>query len=414
MKNKTSNETALAKLVKEKRDATEQRKLVRENAKKQRQKEEKARQADQKKAERQAAIQREIRLSERKKVEREQILRRKRLLSSALKELTVAAIEGSSMHRTNASMLDVRDDLEQHGFEFFERTESKYNSEALVKRLTKILVKQKTVEMQVAKAHGRLEEYLRDDAIPTETTKTPDWLTDGEPIYSFDDAFSIFQEFMHRHERLRDELKYWDELKSKSVWVLKEVIPEFQGLTNNQVEKAIAQKIRYWAGKVEDHEDWLSKHPNLVRELQELYRDVKVLQSIGEKLENEREDITNKLKSNEQTVFTYVTWRKKPSTRSNKSEKYYELNWLSTSAANLLFKRISEYLIRHANKSEALFLLSKIPNSNNQKLKVGRETFVVPKAVTVKTIIAKIAAWGFIAKEEKPQDLDHVVISVSW
>lgn len=414
MKNKLPSETDLARLVKEKRDATEQRRVAKEIAQKRKQQAEKARQAEQKKAEREAAAKREQRIAERKRVEHEQTLRRRRLLSSALKDLSAAAIEGSKYHRADANILAIRPELEQQGFEFFERTESMYNSEVLVKRLKKIAVQQSTVKAQLARAHDRLDGYFRDELIPTEATKAPDWLIDGGPTYSFEDAFSIFQEFMRLQETLRDKVRYWDDLQSKSVWVIKEIYSGFQGLTDHQVEKAISQKTRYWRGRLEDHEDWLSTHSNLFREFRKFYRDLVELISTDERLESEREDMTNKLNSNEQTVSTYVTWRKKPTVRSNKSEKYQELNWLSSSAANTLFKRISEYLVRHANKSEASFLLLADPTSDEQKFKVGRESFVVPRAVKAKTVIAKLEAWGFMANEEKAQDLNRIQISVSW
>lgn len=414
MKSKMPSETDLASLVKEKRDAAEQRRVAKEKAQKRKQQEEKARQAEQKKAERAAAVKREKRIAERKRIEREQTLRRKRLLSGVLANLLTAAIEGSKHYRADANILDVRPELEKQGFEFYDRTESTYNSETLVKRLKAIAVKQKTVKIQLAKAHDRLDGYLRDELIPTEDAKAVDWLIGGGPTYSFEEAFGIFQEFMQLQDTLRAEVKYWDDLQSKAVWVVKEIHSGFQGLSDNQVQKAISQKTRYWHGRLQDHEDWLADHPNLIRELRKFYRDLTVLISIDERLESEREDITNKLNSNEQTVSTYVAWRKKPTVRSNKSEKYHELNWLSSSAANTLFKRISEYLVRHANKSEASFFLSVDPNSDEQKLKVGRESFVVPRAVKARTIIAKLEAWGFMAKEVKAKDLNHTWISVYW
>ena len=416
MKNKMPSETDLARLVKEKRDAAEQRRAAKEKAKKQKQQEEKARLAEQKKAERATALKREKRIAERKRIEREQTLRRKRLLSGALADLSAAAIEGSKHYRADANILEVRPELEKQGFEFYDQTESTYNSETLVKRLKAIAVKQKTVQMQLAKAQDRLDGYLRDELIPKEdaNAKAADWLIDGGTTYSFEEAFGIFQELMDLQEKLRDEVKYWDDLQSMAVWVVKEIHSGFQGLADNQVEKAISQKSRYWHGRLEDHEDWLANHPNLIRELPKFYRDLTVLISIDERLESEREDITNKLNSNEQTVFTYVAWRKKPTARSNKSEKYHELHWLSSSAANTLFKRISEYLVRHANKSKASFFLSVDPNSDEQKLKVGRESFVIPRAVKAKTIIAKLEAWGFTAKEVRAKDLDHTWISVNW
>lgn len=414
MNNKMSSETPLAKLVQDKRDAAEQRKLAREKAKKRKEQEEKARQRAQKMAARKAKLACEKRRADREKAERERSFRKKRLLSNVLADILIAALAGSSECEISPSTIEIHSELEHMGFELFEQTESTYDEATMAKRLRTITAKLENIDIQLAKARDRLEYYLNDKTILTEIEKRPVWTMASTAAYSFESTFSIFDEFVHRQDILGDEVAYWNELKSKSAWLIKKIHPEFTGQSDNQIDKSILQKLNYWRDKADEHERWLTRHPNLVHELRQFYRDVKVLHSIDGRLQKERADINDKLRSNEKTIVTYASWRKRPTIRSNKSMEYCELNWLISSSAKDLFKKMSEYLVRHANKSAASFLLSVLPDSDKRKIKIGRELFFLPIAVKPKTVTARLKAWGFVARVERGQDPHQAWIKVSW
>jgi hypothetical protein len=372
----------LAEIVKSKRDALQAKKIGRELAKKKKEREERKRIAAAAKAKELARVDREKKKLMKAVADKKAATLRQATIKKVLNVCLLQAIDGNNLVAANNWCLNYREDFEQLGFLFFNQIEHTQDVATLRIEKKHLSAMKSRQFLEIASLRSTLDRYLNINSI-------------SEKNYDdFRSGLTALKEFIYKSDDLQADIDDWVDMKELSPGRIREIYPAFSNLSDAMTVNAIEKNLVFANRRYHEREQWEINNRSLLTEMRIFSERSMHSLSQYDLTEKKLEDVKQSLSEDEETNVTYMSWEKKPTSKSFSNE-YRKLNWFCSRASKALFTQISEYLIRNATKSEVRLKLKISETDEGHKLTIGREIILVPNFVDTPDLAKKIKAFGF-------------------